>query len=143
MVDFGGFDMPLFYSSITHEHQQVRQKAGIFDVSHMGELIITGNDALRFTNYILTNTITENTLKVTYALLCDHDGMIMDDLLVYVMDVSHVLLVVNASNTQKDFEWILSQKMTLTSTSKMFQKHTVKLQYKDLMQHNFVHLYLL
>jgi aminomethyltransferase len=110
MVDFGGFDMPLFYSSITHEHQQVRQKAGIFDVSHMGELIITGNDALRFTNYILTNTITENTLKVTYALLCDHDGMIMDDLLVYVMDVSHVLLVVNASNTQKDYEWILSQK---------------------------------
>ena len=110
MVDFGGFDMPLFYSSITHEHQQVRQKAGIFDVSHMGELIITGNDALRFTNYILTNTISENTRKVTYALLCDHDGMIMDDLLVYVMDVSHVLLVVNASNTQKDYEWILSQK---------------------------------
>ncbi len=110
MVDFGGFDMPLFYSSITHEHQQVRQKAGIFDVSHMGELMITGNDALRFTNYILTNTITENTHKVTYALLCDHDGMIIDDLLVYVLDATHVLLVVNASNTQKDFEWILSQK---------------------------------
>ena len=110
MVDFGGFDMPLFYSSITHEHQQVRQKAGIFDVSHMGELMITGNDALRFTNYVLTNTITENTHKVTYALLCDHDGMIIDDLLVYVLDATHVLIVVNASNTQKDFEWILSQK---------------------------------
>ncbi len=110
MVDFGGFDMPLFYSSITHEHQQVRQKAGIFDVSHMGELIITGNDALLFTNYILSNTITENTSKVTYALLCDYNGMIIDDLLVYVLDTTHILLVVNASNTQKDYEWILRQK---------------------------------
>ncbi len=110
MVDFGGFDMPLFYSSITHEHQQVRHAVGIFDVSHMGELMITGNDALLFSNYVLTNTITENTNKVTYALLCNHDGMIIDDLLVYVMDATHVLFVVNASNTQKDYEWILRQK---------------------------------
>ncbi len=109
MVDFGGFDMPLFYSNITHEHQQVRQAAGIFDVSHMGEIMLIGKDAMQFANYILTNSITDNNAKVTYALMCNHEGTVIDDLLVYVLDLSNILLVVNASNTQKDYEWILSQ----------------------------------
>lgn len=110
MVDFGGFDMPLYYSNITQEHFAVRQHVGIFDVSHMGEILITGEDALQFVNRLVSNTITDNTKKVTYALLCNHDGYIIDDLLVYVLETKKILLVVNASNIEKDFNWIISQK---------------------------------
>lgn len=110
MVDFGGFDMPLYYSNITSEHLAVRQHVGVFDVSHMGEILITGIDALPFVNKLVSNTITDNTQKVTYALLCNHDGNIIDDLLVYVFDPQKILLVVNASNIEKDFNWIVSQK---------------------------------
>ena len=110
MVDFGGFDMPLYYSNITPEHLAVRQHVGMFDVSHMGEILITGLDALLFVNTLVSNTITDNTQKVTYALLCNHEGNIIDDLLVYVFDTQKILLVVNASNIEKDFQWIVSQK---------------------------------
>jgi aminomethyltransferase len=110
MVDFGGFDMPLFYSNITSEHLAVRQHVGMFDVSHMGEILITGLDALHFVNKLVSNTITDHNQKVTYALLCNHDGNIIDDLLVYVFDPQKILLVVNASNIEKDFTWIFSQK---------------------------------
>jgi aminomethyltransferase len=110
MVDFGGFDMPLYYSNITNEHFAVRQKSGIFDVSHMGEILILGKDAIVFVNHIVSNSIDVNQKKVTYALLCNYDGHVIDDLLVYVIDVDKVLLVVNASNIEKDYAWIMRQK---------------------------------
>ena len=108
MVDFGGFDMPLYYTNITEEHLAVRQHAGIFDVSHMGEILLSGPDALTCVNSLVTNTISNDTKKVTYALLCNEDGYILDDLLVYVIDIDKILLVVNASNIEKDYTWIQS-----------------------------------
>lgn len=106
MIEFGGTMMPLQYKDIAFEHDAVRQKVGIFDVSHMGELLVTGKDALKFVNYVVTNAIPSVSKKVTYALLCDEDGFVIDDLLVYVLTSEHILLAVNASNIEKDFEWL-------------------------------------
>lgn len=110
MTEFAGFNMPLFYSSISNEHQSVRTSAGIFDISHMGEILVTGPDAQPFVNHIVSNFISLETKKVTYALLCNQEGFVIDDLLVYVLDKDKILLVVNASNIIKDFDWIVSNK---------------------------------
>ncbi len=109
MTPFAGYDMPLFYSNITTEHKAVRHKSGIFDVSHMGEIYIQGNDALKFVNQLVTNQITDEIHKVTYALLLNHEGKVLDDLLIYVLSPKDVFIVVNASNTEKDYSWILQQ----------------------------------
>ena len=83
MTEFAGFNMPLVYSSITNEHDSVRNDIGIFDVSHMGNIIIKGNQALTFVNTLVTNTI-ENTFgKVTYACILNERGFTIDDVLVY------------------------------------------------------------
>jgi aminomethyltransferase len=109
MTGFGGFEMPLEYAGITPEHLAVRQSAGVFDVSHMGEFVIEGPDALVAVNHLVTNIITEDLEKVTYALMTDHDGKVIDDLLVYVTAPDNVLLVVNAGNIDKDFRWVKQQ----------------------------------
>lgn len=107
MVEFGGFLMPLYYTSIADEHLSVRNQVGMFDVSHMGEIRIRGKDALKFVNYLLTSRITVGT-KMMYGLLCMEDGNVVDDLMVYPYHENDIFLVVNASNTDKDFEWIQS-----------------------------------
>jgi aminomethyltransferase len=107
MIEFGGTLMPLQYKDIAYEHDAVRQKVGIFDVSHMGELLIQGPDALKFANYVLTNTILNTLHKVTYALLLNENGFILDDVLVYVITEELIMLAVNAANIEKDFEWLL------------------------------------
>lgn len=108
MIEYAGFEMPLSYSDISLEHIAVRTKMGVFDVSHMGEFIISGNDAIKYANHLVTNIITDDTEKVTYTLFCNEDGNVVDDLLVYVIDQKKVLFVVNAGNIDKDFDWVIS-----------------------------------
>lgn len=109
MIEYAGFQMPLQYQGISEEHLAVRHQFGIFDVSHMGEFLIEGKDALPFVNYLITNSIAENYEKVTYSLMCDENGFVVDDLLVYPINQEKILLVVNAGNTEKDFDWVEKQ----------------------------------
>ena len=84
MSPFGGFDMPIQYSGIVDEHQAVRQACGVFDVSHMGEVLITGNDAERYVNHIFTNDVVGMPIgKILYGMMCYEHGGVVDDLLVY------------------------------------------------------------
>ena len=107
MVDFGGWDMPVQYSGIIDEHNAVRNSAGIFDVSHMGEIEIRGPQAEALTDYVTTNAVAKlKTGQAHYAgLLYDHGGFV-DDVLVHKIAPDHFLLCVNASNQDKDFEHI-------------------------------------
>ncbi|MDY0294230.1 MAG: glycine cleavage system aminomethyltransferase GcvT [Acholeplasmataceae bacterium] len=109
MIEYAGFHMPVSYAGITEEHLAVRTGMGIFDVSHMGEFMIEGKDALPFVNNLVTNLILPDTTKVTYALMCDESGFVVDDLLVYVIKEDKILLVVNAGNIDKDFAWVVKQ----------------------------------
>ncbi|HOI46824.1 MAG TPA: glycine cleavage system aminomethyltransferase GcvT [Bacilli bacterium] len=110
MVEFAGFEMPLFYSNITEEHHAVRNNVGMFDVSHMGEILVTGKDALAFVNHICTNDFSKVAInKLNYTLFCYEDGGCVDDSMVYRMCENEFLLVVNASNLEKDYEWIVNQ----------------------------------
>lgn len=107
MVDYGGWELPLQFTGIIQEHRMVRSQAGIFDVSHMGEIEITGPGADDFTRYMITNDAKKLPDKqVLYTLMCYPQGGIVDDLLVYRFSSRHFFLVVNAANVEKDFEWI-------------------------------------
>lgn len=110
MSPFGGFDMPIQYSGIVDEHQAVRRACGVFDVSHMGEVLITGPDAERYVNHIFTNNVVGMpTGKILYGMMCYEDGGVVDDLLVYKMDNQRFFLVINAANIDKDWAWIQEQ----------------------------------
>lgn len=111
MSPFAGFMMPIQYSSITEEHNAVRHAVGMFDVSHMGEIFVSGPDAEKFVNHIFTNEIRGfEPGKVLYGMMLHPDGGVVDDLLVYrEFEPDHFLLVVNAANIDKDYEWILVQ----------------------------------
>ena len=104
---FGGFDMPIQYSSIIDEHNAVRQHCGVFDVSHMGEVRIKGKDAEKYVNHIFTNDITGATDgKIFYGMMCYPNGGTVDDLLVYRMGEGDFFLVINAANIDKDVAWM-------------------------------------
>lgn len=110
MSPFAGFDMPIRYpAGIIAEHNAVRTKVGVFDVSHMGEIFIDGPDATRFVNHIFTNDITKAAAgEILYGMMLYPDGGVVDDLLVYKgFTAEHYLLVVNASNIDKDYQWML------------------------------------
>ena len=109
MSPFAGFDMPIQYSSITEEHNAVRKAVGVFDVSHMGEIFVTGPDAKAFVNHVFTNDVTNlEEGKILYGMMCYPDGGVVDDLLVYKeFEENSYLLVVNAANIGKDEEWLL------------------------------------
>ena len=110
MVEFGGFDMPLLYQNagIAPEHYAVREKVGLFDVSHMGEVTVKGKDAERYVNHIFTNDVTGMpTGKILYGMMCYENGGTVDDLLVYKMGENDFFLVINASNIDKDWAWML------------------------------------
>jgi len=111
IVPFAGFEMPLTFSSIIDEHLTVRDLAGIFDVSHMGEIEIKGKDTVKFADYVCTNRITDmKDGDIKYTAMCyDHGGEV-DDLLAYKISDEKVLFVVNASNIEKDFKHILQIK---------------------------------
>ncbi len=107
IVDFAGFEMPVQYSSIIAEHKAVRNSVGVFDVSHMGEIFIRGDRALDFVQYISTNDASVlYDGRVQYSAMCYPDGGIVDDLLVYRINEKEFMLVVNASNKDKDFAWM-------------------------------------
>ncbi|SER49745.1 glycine cleavage system aminomethyltransferase GcvT [Salipaludibacillus aurantiacus] len=106
-IDFGGWDLPVQFSGIKQEHEAVRTKAGLFDVSHMGEIEVKGKGTLPFLQKVLTN----NVLKAKngacqYTAMCYEDGGTIDDLVLYKRADDNVLLVVNASNIEKDFQWL-------------------------------------
>ncbi len=107
MSPFGGFDMPIQYTGIVDEHQAVRQNCGVFDVSHMGEVCISGKDAERYVNHLFTNDVKGMAVgKILYGMMCNEQGGVVDDLLVYKMGENCFFLVINASNIEKDWAWI-------------------------------------
>ncbi|HVO75330.1 MAG TPA: glycine cleavage system aminomethyltransferase GcvT [Ignavibacteriaceae bacterium] len=107
IVEFAGYLMPIQYSSIIAEHKAVRNSAGVFDVSHMGEIFIKGNEALDFVQNITVNDASKLFPgRVQYSAMCYPDGGIVDDLLVYKFSDDELMLVVNASNIEKDYEWM-------------------------------------
>ena len=111
MVEFGGFDMPLLYQSgIAKEHAAVRERVGLFDVSHMGEVTVKGQDAERYVNHIFTNNVTAMPVgKILYGMMCYDDGGTVDDLLVYKLAEQDFFLVINAANIDKDWAWMQQQ----------------------------------
>ena len=107
---FGGFDMPIQYASIIDEHNAVRLHCGVFDVSHMGEIVVTGPDAEKYVNHIFTNEITDAPIhKIYYGMMLYPNGGTVDDLLVYKMAPNHFFIVVNAANIDKDDAWMREQ----------------------------------
>lgn len=107
IVPFAGYLMPVQYTDILEEHMAVREKAGLFDVSHMGEIMLEGPDAAANLNRLLTNDYTKmNPGRVRYSPMCYENGGVVDDLLVYKMGEEKYLIVVNASNKDKDFAWM-------------------------------------
>lgn len=110
VVDFHGWALPIEYEGILQEHEAVRERAGLFDVSHMGEIRIKGQEAEAFVQYLMTNDIKSlNNSQIAYTFMCYPDGGVVDDLLVYKYDSEHYYLVVNASNVEKDFQWMKDQ----------------------------------
>ena len=125
MAPFAGYDMPIEYTGIVEEHLAVRQKAGIFDVSHMGEIRILGKDAAVFVDYLTTNKATgAESGRVIYTILCTPEGGVIDDLLIYKMTETEIFLVVNASNIAVDYAWLVDHKgkfaVTITNESDMW-----------------------
>lgn len=107
MSPFGGFDMPIQYIGIVEEHNAVRNACGVFDVSHMGEVNVSGKDAEKFVNYIFTNDVTNAEVgKCFYGMMLNEAGGVVDDLLVYKRGPECFFLVINASNIDKDVAWI-------------------------------------
>src|SRR5712692_2532323 len=119
MVEFGGWEMPVQYSSIVDEHRAVRTYAGLFDVSHMGEFKVEGPDALAFLQYLVPNDVSRLTIhQALYTQLCLPSGNVIDDLLIYRLAEQHYMLVVNAGNIAKDLAWVQEQ-------AQRFQKVTI------------------
>ena len=107
IVEFAGYLMPIQYGSIIGEHKAVRNSVGVFDVSHMGEVIVTGKNALEFVQNITVNDASKlSPGRVQYSAMCYPDGGIVDDLLVYKISDEQFMLVINASNIEKDFNWM-------------------------------------
>lgn len=109
LIDFGGWELPVQYEGIVKEHHMVRQKAGLFDVSHMGEVEVKGDGAEEFMQKLVTNNVKMmSDGEVIYTLMCYPHGGVVDDLLIYRYSPQHYFLVINAANTDKDFDWIKS-----------------------------------
>lgn len=111
MVEFFGWEMPIEYHGIVKEHMAVRQNAGLFDVSHMGEILIQGPEALDYVQHLTPNDASRlDTERAQYSAMTTPQGTFVDDLLVYCLGEKSYLLVVNAANTEKDFDWVLTHK---------------------------------
>ncbi len=144
LIPFSGFLMPLQYSGIIEEHKHVRTKVGVFDVSHMGEFIVRGENAKKFLQKVTTNDI--ELLKVgkaQYTAICNEDGGILDDFVIYNLS-DYYMLVINAANIEKIFNWLkknLMEKVELKNISDEvnrfkrkgvgFQPNSKTLQYRD------------
>ena len=107
MVEFAGYEMPILYKSINYEHENVRKKLGVFDVSHMGEFFIEGPKAYDLLQKICSNDISKlSPGKAQYNYLPNFSGGVVDDLILYQLETERYLMVVNAANIDKDWEWI-------------------------------------
>ncbi|NBJ70175.1 MULTISPECIES: glycine cleavage system aminomethyltransferase GcvT [Clostridia] len=107
-IDFGGWNLPVQFKGIKHEHEVTRTKAGLFDVSHMGEITVKGPKSLEFLQKMVTNDVAKLTPnRAQYTFMCYEDGGTVDDFLIYMLAENDYLLVVNAANTEKDFQWLL------------------------------------
>lgn len=106
LIDFGGWELPVQYTGIIDEHKQVRSSVGLFDVSHMGEVFLRGAGALDAIRHLVTNSIDVPNGHAQYTAMCNAEGGIVDDLIVYRLSDEEVLVCVNAANRTKDFEWI-------------------------------------
>lgn len=131
MSPFGGFIMPIEYTSIVEEHLAVRNHCGIFDVSHMGEVLVTGEEAEKYVNHIFTNDVTNAPDgKIFYGMMLYPTGGTVDDLLVYKKNDKEFFLVINASNIDKDYEWmqqhVTSYNVKLTNLSEEFGEVAVQ-----------------
>jgi aminomethyltransferase len=105
---FAGFEMPVYYKDITPEHLAVRNSVGIFDISHMGRVLITGIDSERFLNYVITNDVSVlQPSAAQYSVMCTENGGIIDDFVLYRMEKERFLVVFNASNREKDYNWMM------------------------------------
>ncbi len=103
-IDFGGWDMPVQYAGTLVEHKAVRTQAGLFDVSHMGEVVVRGKEAVEAVNRIVTNDINRvGAVRAIYTVMCTPEGGIVDDLIIYRVSDEELFLCVNASNQDKDF----------------------------------------
>jgi len=110
MTPFAGFEMPVQYTGIIDEHLNVRENVGVFDVSHMGEVLVTGPTALAFIQHLVTNDAYKLVNgQAMYTVMCREDGGIVDDLLVYRLGEDRYMLVINASNIESDFAWMMRQ----------------------------------
>jgi aminomethyltransferase len=107
-VDFGGWELPVQFSSIKEEHEAVRTRAGLFDVSHMGEVEVKGKDSLPFLQKMVTNDVAKlQNGSAQYTAMCYENGGTVDDLLIYKLEDHHYLLVINAANIEKDYKWLV------------------------------------
>jgi aminomethyltransferase len=107
LVEFGGWEMPVQYSGIVEEHRAVREAAGLFDISHMGEFFISGEKALAFLNCLLTNDAAKLAVgQGQYTLMLNDEGGVIDDLILYRLHETEFLLIVNAAKIAEDHEWI-------------------------------------
>ena len=105
---FAGFEMPIYYKDITPEHLAVRNSVGVFDISHMGRVLVTGIDVERFLNYVITNDVSTLQPNVAqYSVMCNENGGIIDDFVVYRLEDEKFLVVFNASNREKDYNWLV------------------------------------
>jgi aminomethyltransferase len=117
LVDFAGWEMPVQYKSILDEHRAVRRAAGLFDVSHMGEIDVRGPDAAKFLDYLVTNDISKLFPgRVLYTVMCYPNSGVVDDLLVYMRGENHYFLCINAGNIEKDVAWIQQQSLKFDVT---------------------------
>jgi aminomethyltransferase len=105
---FAGFEMPLFYKGVIPEHLSVRNSVGVFDVSHMGRVLVEGVDAERFLNYTITNDVSRlSPSSAQYSAMCNENGGIIDDFIIYRLDEQKFMIVSNATNREKDYNWLL------------------------------------
>jgi len=119
LIEFGGWEMPVQYSSITDEHLCVRRAAGIFDISHMGEVSVNGPEAASFLNAILSNDIGKLAAgQGQYTLLCNPSGGVIDDLYAYRLGSTEFLLIINASRIQEDVKWLIEQHKKLVPANR-------------------------
>ena len=126
MVPFANYIMPISYKNgLQHEYSAVRNRVGMFDVSHMGQIYINGKDSINFLQYTTVNNIRKMSVGATqYNLICNQDAGIIDDVIIYMLDINEFLLVVNASNIKTDYDWFLKQTksfdVTITNNSDFY-----------------------
>lgn len=128
IVDFGGWALPVQYSGILAEHMAVRQAAGLFDVSHMGEIMIEGQEAEAFIQHLVTNNLLgAEDGRIIYSPMCYENGTVIDDVLIYRYNGQKYLMVVNAANTDKDWQWLRDKKDDFAVELKNISDHISQL----------------